>query len=128
MRGRPGVRHEERGVAEPVLGVHGADCADAEPASLELLPDLRQVLVHDVAEAEHAVLGERQAGMRGHPLDPRLEVLVPLLGYRPRHAVGAHEPAEVRQTAPVDVCVDVVEIDLVELEKQQLLRHGDARF
>ena len=95
---------------------------------LELVPDLGQVLLDDVAEPEHAVRRERHPGMGGDPLDPRFEVFVALLGDRAGHPVPADQAAEVRKSAPSDVRRDVFEIDLVEFEEKQLLRHKAPRF
>ena len=107
-----------------MLGVHRADRADFQSALLQLLPDLRDVAPNDVAEAEHAMLRECQAGMRSDPLDPRLEVLVALFGRGALQARGIDEVVQMRQAAARAIEERALDIDLVELQEKQLLSHG----
>jgi hypothetical protein len=125
--GGPGVRHEESRVAQPVLCVHRAHGADAQPTLLEVLPHLRVIVLDDVAEPENTMLGKRLAGVRRDPLDPGLELLVNLFRFRQRVSMPFDEIAKCGQISVTDIGTDEIEIDLVEFEKQQrpfsLTRH-----
>jgi hypothetical protein len=71
------------------------------------------------------VLGIGLAGVHRDPLDPRLDLLIGVLGARARVAVRADELRERRQLAAPRVVLDELEIDFVQLDEDQRC-HGQG--
>jgi hypothetical protein len=117
--GRPGIRHEERWVTQTVVSVHRTDRTDSQSALFQAFPDLGQIVVHDVAQAENTVLRERLAGVRRDPLYPGLELLVTRFRLSHRKPVLVEQVRERGQASLVRVGAHKIEIDLVQLEKNQ---------
>ena len=57
-RRSPRIGHEESGIGNAILRVHGAQRTDTKSALREVLPDLAEIVVDDVAEPEDAMIFE----------------------------------------------------------------------
>ena len=78
------------------------------------------IVIDDVAESEYAVFGVRLSRVRRNPLDPGFELVVLAFRFGSCVSLLVEELREGRQQATGRVTADVVEIDLIELEKQEL--------
>ena len=82
LAGRPGVRHIEPFPQLATTAVHRAHDTASDPLVRQRVPDLFLLGMLTVAQVEVAMLRLLEPGVHGDPLDPRLEVLVALLGLR----------------------------------------------
>ncbi|WP_125983966.1 hypothetical protein [Sphingomonas koreensis] len=65
------------------------------------------------------MLGQRHAGMRADPLNPRLKLFVPRFRTGFADAMPLDQLRKVGQLSAPGICAQLVEVHLVQLEKQQ---------